>query len=131
MAKRVLGVHWRRLNDEEKDEFVGLFQRLLAKTYAGNIESYSGEQVSYLGERVAGEFAEVRTKILSANTEIPLDYRLLNLGGEWRVYDVVVDGVSLVSNYRGQFARILRSGSFADVLEQLRQKVGADDPVKR
>lgn len=130
-ARRALGAHWRRLNDEEKDEFVELFQRLLAKTYAGNIESYSGEQIHYLGERVAGDYAEVRTKIVSANAEIPLDYRLLNRGGDWHVYDVVVDGVSLVSNYRGQFARMLRSASFAEVVEQLRQKVKADDQAKR
>ncbi len=130
-AKRALGIHWRRRSDKEKDEFVGLFQRLLAKTYAGNIESYSGEQVHYLGERVAGDYAEVRTKIVSANAEIPLDYRLLSMEGGWRVYDVVVDGVSLVSNYRGQFARMLRSASFAEVVEQLRQKVGAEDQTKR
>lgn len=130
-ATRALGSHWQRLNDKEKNEFVELFQRLLAKTYAGKIEGYAGEQVSYLGERVTGEYAEVRTKIVSANAEIPLDYRLLNREGDWRAYDVVVDGVSLVSNYRGQFARMLRSASFADVLEQLRKKVGADDGAKR
>ena len=78
--------------------------------------------MQYLNERVDKEFAEVRTKVLTGKTEIPLDYRLLNKGVEWRVYDVVVDGVSLVSNYRGQFTKILRSSSYADLVDQLRKK---------
>ncbi len=126
MAKRSLGAHWRGLTDPEREEFVALFQRLLVKTYARTIEGYAGEQVRYLGERVAGDFAEVRTRIVSDKVETPVDYRLLRMRGDWRVYDVVVDGVSLVNNYRGQFARILRSSSYTELVEQLRKKVGAD-----
>lgn len=122
MAKRTLGTHWGKLNDIERREFVELFTSLLANTYADKITGYSGEQVHYLNERLEGEYAEVRTKIVSGKAEIPLDYRLLNRSNDWRVYDVIVDGVSLVNNYRGQFTKILRSSSYADLVEQLRKK---------
>ncbi len=123
MAKRTLGAPWRELSDPERAEFVTLFQRLLWKTQAHMIDGYSGEQVQYLGERVTEDFAEVRTRIVSEKVDVPVDYRLLRIAGNWRVYDVVVDGVSLVNNYRGQFARILRASSYADLVEQLRKKV--------
>jgi len=122
MAKRALGAPWKELNEAERKEFVELFQRLLSKSYAGKIEGYSGEQIQYLNERHADEYAEVRTKIVSGKTEIPLDYRLLQIAGDWRVYDVVVDGVSLVNNYRGQFTKIIRESSYKGLVEQLRKK---------
>jgi phospholipid transport system substrate-binding protein len=122
MSRRALGAPWNTLSDKDKQEFVGLFQTLLTSSYADKVETYSGEGVQYLNERVEKDFAEVRTKVLTGKTEIPLDYRLLNKGTDWRVYDVVVDGVSLVSNYRGQFSKILRSSTFADLVDQLRKK---------
>jgi phospholipid transport system substrate-binding protein len=122
MSRRALGAPWNTLSDKDKQEFVGLFQTLLTSSYADKIEGYSGEGVQYLNERTEKDFAEVRTKVLTGKTEIPLDYRLLNKGTDWRVYDVVVDGVSLVSNYRGQFSKILRSSTFADLLDQLHKK---------
>jgi len=122
MSRRSLGAPWNNLSDKEKDEFVSLFQTLLVNTYADKVESYSGEGVQYVNERREKEYAEVRTKVLTGKTEIPLDYRLLNKGSAWRVYDVVVDGVSLVSNYRGQFSKILRTTSYADLVDQLRKK---------
>jgi phospholipid transport system substrate-binding protein len=122
MSRRALGAPWNTLSDKEKQEFVGLFQTLLTSSYADKVETYSGEGVQYLNERTEKDFAEVRTKVLTGKTEIPLDYRLLNKGTDWRVYDVVVDGVSLVSNYRGQFSKILRSSTFADLLDQLHKK---------
>ena len=122
MAKRTLGAHWAKLNDAERREFVELFTSLLSNTYADKITGYSGEQVQYLNERLEGEYAEVRTKVVSGKAEIPLDYRLLNQSSDWRVYDVIVDGVSLVNNYRGQFTKILRTSSYADLIEQLRKK---------
>lgn len=131
MAKRSLGAHWRELTDAEREEFAALFQRLLVKTYARTIEGYAGQQVHYLGERRAEDFAEVRTKIVSDKVETPVDFRLLRMGGNWWVYDVVVDGVGVVSNYRGQFARILRSSSYADLVAQLRKKVEGDPRADR
>ena len=122
MSRRALGAPWNTLSDKDKQEFVGLFQTLLTSSYADKVETYSGEGVQYLNERTEKDFAEVRTKVLTGKTEIPLDYRLLNKGADWLVYDVVVDGVSLVSNYRGQFSKILRASTFADLLDQLRKK---------
>jgi len=122
MSRRALGAPWNQLSDKEKQEFVSLFQTLLTSSYAEKVESYSGEGVQYLNERTEKDYAEVRTKILSGKTEIPLDYRLINRGADWRVYDVVVDGVSLVNNYRGQFTKILRASSYPDLVDQLRKK---------
>jgi phospholipid transport system substrate-binding protein len=122
MSRRALGAPWNTLSDQEKQEFVALFRTLLTSSYAEKVETYSGEGVQYLNERTEKEYAEVRTKILSGKTEIPLDYRLVNRGPEWRVYDVVVDGVSLVSNYRGQFTKIIHGSSYQDLVEQLRKK---------
>jgi phospholipid transport system substrate-binding protein len=122
MARRSLGAQWNKLSDKERQEFVDLFKGLLSGSYVDKIEGYSGEQVHYLNERLEAEYAEVRTKVASDKTEIPLDYRLLNKSGDWRVYDVVVDGVSLVNNYRSQFTKIIRESSYADLLEKLREK---------
>ncbi len=122
MSRRSLGAPWNTLSDKDKQEFVTLFKTLLTNTYADKIESYSGEGVQYINERMEKDYAEVRTKVLTGKVEIPLDYRLLNKGTDWRVYDVVVDGVSLVNNYRGQFSKILRSSSYTDLVDQLRKK---------
>ncbi len=122
MAKRTLAKRWKSLDSDSKKEFVAVFQKFLANSYAGNVEGYSGEQVEYIKEREKGTFAEVQTKVVSPKVQIPLDYRLLKKNGTWRVYDVVVDGVSLMKNYRGQFARILKTSSFDDLLEKLRSK---------
>lgn len=122
MAKRTLAAQWQKLDEKQRAEFVELFQRLLTNSYADKVEGYSGEQVHYLNERTEGDYAEVRTKAESGKVEIPLDYRMLSKGGEWRVYDVVIDGVSLVSNYRGQFAKIIRTSGYDDLVTQLREK---------
>ena len=122
MSRRALGAPWNTLSDQEKQEFVGLFRTLLTNSYADKLETYSGEGVQYLNERTEKDYAEVRTKVLSGKTEIPLDYRLINKSDDWRVYDVVVDGVSLVNNYRGQFTKILRASSYSDLVDQLRKK---------
>jgi phospholipid transport system substrate-binding protein len=122
MAKRTLAARWKGLSAEKQQEFTSLFQQFLANSYAGNVDGYSGEQVEYLKEREKGEFAEVQTKVVSPKVQIPLDYRLLKKDGEWRVYDVVIDGVSLMKNYRGQFSRIIDSSSFEGLLDKLRSK---------
>lgn len=122
MSRRALGAPWNQLTPQQKQEFVELFQTLLTNSYADKVETYSGEGVQYLNERTEKEYAEVRTKVLSGKTEIPLDYRLINKANDWRVYDVVVDGVSLVNNYRGQFSKILRASSYSDLVDQLRKK---------
>jgi phospholipid transport system substrate-binding protein len=122
MAKRTLGTQWAKLTDKQRQEFVDLFRTLLTNTYIDRIENYAGEQVQYLNERLQEGFAEVRTKIASGKAEYPMDYRLLNKSGEWRVYDIVLDGVSLVANYRGQFNKILHSSGYDDLVQKLRTK---------
>jgi phospholipid transport system substrate-binding protein len=122
MAQRSLGAHWNQLNETQKQEFVELFKQLLFRAYTGNIEAYSGEQNQYLGERREGDYAEVRTKLLSRKGELPVDYRLLSNSKEWRVYDIVVDGISMVHNYRGQFTKIIRTSSYEDLVEKLKSK---------
>jgi len=122
MAKRSLAAHWKSRNASEHQEFVTLFRKLLSNTYAGKIENYSGETVDYLKERLKGGYAEVQTNMNSAKTEISLDYRLILKGSTWRVYDVVVNGVSLVKNYRSQFARIIHRSSYEELVTTLREK---------
>lgn len=123
MGKRTLGSHWRTLNAGQQKEFVRLFQHFLSGTYAGSIDGYVGGHVEYVKERRKGEFAEVQTKIVTKKLAVPVDYRLLKRSNTWRVYDVVIDGISLVKNYRGQFGRILKTDSFDTLLEKLRNKV--------
>ena len=122
MAKRSLGGQWDKLGDREQREFVILFTEFLTNTYMEKIRDYAGEEVKFLNERLEGNYAEVKSFMVRKKTEIPLDYRLLLKGGEWKAYDVVVDGISLVRNYREQFAAILRSSSYEQLAQMLREK---------
>ena len=122
MAKRTLPTRWKTLTETEQREFVDLFQAFLSSSYADKIEGYAGEQVHYLAERLEGDYAEVRTKLVSEKTEIPIDYRLMGKSDDWFVYDVIADGVSLVKNYRSQFDKIIRESGYPDLVEELRKK---------
>jgi len=122
MAKRTLGTQWAKLDENQRQEFTDLFRTLLTTTYIGRIESYSGEKVVYLNERLQDGFAEVRTKVAAGKAEYPMDYRLMDKSGDWHVYDIVLDGVSLVNNYRGQFSKILRTSSYEDLVGKLKNK---------
>lgn len=120
MARRSLGVHWDARTGPERQEFVAAFRQFVSGVYFKRIQGYNREQIRYLNERLDGNFAEVRTMLVSQKLELPVNYYLLNTTGDWRVFDVVVDGVSLVSNFRGQFNRIIRSSSYQALLEKLR-----------
>ena len=128
MSLRALGAPWKQLSDQEKKEFVALFRTLLINTYREQIETYSGDGVQYLNERVekAGdkEYAEVKTKIfLSDKSELKLDYKLINKDKtNWRVYDVVIQDIGLISNYQKQFSKIIRASSYQGLVDQLRVK---------
>jgi phospholipid transport system substrate-binding protein len=122
MAKRTVGAEWAKRTAEERREFVDSFRTLLSNSYLGRIENYSGEKVHYLKEITDGEYAEVRTEIDTGNSTIPIDYKMENAGGDWRVYDVVVEGTGLVNNYREQFKRILRKESFEALSKTIREK---------
>ncbi|PYM58395.1 MAG: organic solvent tolerance ABC transporter substrate-binding protein [Candidatus Rokuibacteriota bacterium] len=120
-AKRALGQHWKTLNTSQQQEFVSLFEDLLERAYVLKIEKYSGEKVTYLGDTVDGDLATVKTKFTTKQgTEIPVDYRLLRRGDRWLVYDVFVEGVSLVANYRTQFDRIMRTGSYDELVRRMK-----------
>ena len=126
MAKRALGRPWKEQSPQKQQEFVDLFKQLLFNNYAGKVETYTGtnEKIAYDGEKIEGEYALVKTRVLEyKNTNVQLDYRLRLIKGEWKVYDVVAEGVSLVDNYRGQFNSILAGKTFDALLSQLRQKV--------
>jgi phospholipid transport system substrate-binding protein len=124
MAKRSLGPQWGKLSAGQQSEFVRLFAELLEASYSDKIERYAQRvKIDYTGEVMDGQYAEVRTVVVRPNDRIPLNYRLLNEGGTWKVYDVVIEGVSLVSNYRSQFSRILNESSYAELLRRLKTKV--------
>jgi phospholipid transport system substrate-binding protein len=123
MSRRSLGIHWQKRTDEEKREFVRLFSLLIEKTYRDKAEDYAGEKVNYVGEKIDGDYAEVESRILtSRNTEIPVNYKMTRKQGKWWVYDIVIEGVSFVNNYRTQFNSILSSSSYPGLVKQLKAK---------
>lgn len=123
MAKRSLGKHWNQRTAAEKKRFAELFATLLENSYAGKIESYNNERIVYLKENVEGDHAEVKSKVVTAKRdEFTLDYRMINQNGKWMAYDVVIEGVSLVSNYRTQFNKIISSGGYAELVKKLETK---------
>jgi phospholipid transport system substrate-binding protein len=124
MARLTLARHWRDRPPEEQEEFVRMFTNvLLERSYLTTIENYAGERITFLGESVAGPYAQVRSRITTERgVEISIEYRLKERGARWAVYDVVLDGVSLVSNYRSQFDTIIRTSSFTELLVKLRSK---------
>jgi phospholipid transport system substrate-binding protein len=122
MTKRAMGAHWRGLADSDKKEITGLFETLLESSYSNKIESYNNEKIVYLRENVDGNYAEVKSKVITAKDEFSVDYRLLDENGRWRVYDVVIEGVSLVSNYRSQFNRIINEKGYAELVKKLQAK---------
>jgi phospholipid transport system substrate-binding protein len=124
MAKRSLGLAWNKRTPEEKKEFVSLFSDLLENTYINKIERYEHEKVLYTGERIEGSYAAVKTTIVTEKeVEIPVEYRIFKKGDKWEVYDIIIEGVSLVNNYRTQFSSIIRSDSYEGLVKKLRDKV--------
>lgn len=132
MSRRALGRHWNARTPEERREFVTLFTDLLERSYVGRIESGRGGKVLYTGETVNGDEATVRTRIVTPQrTEVPADYRMHRRDGRWQVYDVNVEGISLINNYRSQFNSVIQSSSYAALVERLRSKEtdGAASPA--
>ena len=122
MAKQALGKHWRHASGRE-NEFVSAFADFLGNAYIGQIGSYRNEKVLFVQEAIENNRAQVKTKIVSDKGEpTSVSYRLHRIEGEWKIYDVIVEDISIVSNYRSQFSRILAKGSLDDLLTQLRQK---------
>ena len=122
MARRTLTRHWTGRAPEEQAEFVRLFTELLEGSYIARIESWSGEKIVYTSEAVDGGFASVRSKIITRRAEVAIEYRLLQRDGRWRVYDVLMDGVSFVATYRSEFERIIQQSSWAGLMDRLRKR---------
>jgi phospholipid transport system substrate-binding protein len=123
MARRSLGSHWESLNGGEQSEFVeGLSQRLLA-SYGRTVRSGNGERIEFNGEVREGEMLKVATQVISGSgEELPIDYRLHDVDGQWKVFDVVIDHVSLVNNYRAQFARVIAKSSVQKLLRMMKNE---------
>jgi len=127
MSRRTLAKHWKKRTDEEKKDFVPLFTDLLERTYMNRVENYSGEKVIYDGEKIKGKYGLVSVMVFtSKNVEIPVEYRLQKKGDEWLIYDVSIEGVSLVNNYRTQFNSIILNSSYEGLVEKLRDKIATN-----
>jgi phospholipid transport system substrate-binding protein len=123
ISQRSLGPHWRARTPAEREEFIALFGDLLEYAYVSKIEMYSGETIRYLGESVDGPQGVVKTRIvLKQGTEVPVDYRMMQKSGRWAVYDVNIEGVSLVSNYRSQFNAVIQRSGYSDLVARLKTK---------
>ena len=122
ITRRALGRHWQGATPLERDELVQLLTALIERSYLGRIEQYNGEKIAQVGEAVDGDLATVRTRLAGKSGEIPVDYRLHRLGERWLVYDVSVEGISLVANYRAQFESILRTSSPQALVARLRAR---------
>lgn len=130
MAKRSLGGHWQERSAEEREEFVQIFKRFLESSYVDNIDSYQGEKIYIKSEKQDKDHAEVNTTIVtSKGEEFSINYRMLTANAVWKVYDVIIEDISLVNNYRSQFAHIIARSSYDDLIRKLKQKEGAM-PVK-
>jgi phospholipid transport system substrate-binding protein len=123
MTRRSLGSYWVDRSAQEREEFIRLFKGILEHAYFGKIENYSGQRILYLSEAIEGEDATVRSKVTSdRKSELSLDYRLHLVGAQWTVYDILFDGISLVSTYRAQFTHIIQNSSYDHLVEEMRLK---------
>jgi len=123
ISRRALSRHWLALSPEEQAEFATLFRGLLERSYMAQIEACGGERITFVGESIDGDSAIVRSKVVTRQgTEIPLDYRLHVRDGRWRIYDVVVGGMSFVATYRTQFDRVIRTESYNALRDRLQKK---------
>ena len=129
MAKRSLSRFWKQRTPDEQNKFTSLFRDLIKNANIGKIEGYAGEKVVFEGEKIEDTYSVVKTKIItpSKGTEISVYYRLQNNGGNWMVYDVVIEGVSLVNNYRDQFNSILQGSSYDELVKRIQDKLAQDN----
>jgi phospholipid transport system substrate-binding protein len=122
MSKRVLGKTWRQIDDQEKDNFTTLMTKLLENVYIGKLESYSGQQIEFVAEKVKGKRAQVTTLVENGNAKIPVHYIMRKTDSGWLVYDINIEGVSLVRNYQEQFKSILRKEDYKGLVKVLEDK---------
>lgn len=126
MAKRILATNWRKASDAQRQRFIDLFTQLLTRTYWRRIRNYSDEQVDYSGERIKkGRYARVDTAIVTRDKRIPITYRMLKIGGQWKAYDVIIEGVSLVQNFRTSYQSIVKREGMDGLLAKMAAKLEA------
>ena len=123
MVMRSLARNYKNRSENERKEFTMLFKKLLENSYASKIENYRNETIDYVGEQIKGKYAMVKTQIVRKDGVIDVDYKMLKENGQWLVYDFVIEGVSLIRNYRSQFSKIISTESYATLVSKLRKKV--------
>ena len=123
MVMRSLAKNWDPRSDQEKQQFTLLFKALLENSYANKLESYQDEKIDYLGETIKGKYALVKTQVVRPSSTIVVDYKLIQENGVWRVYDFVIEGVSMIRNYRSQFTKIIRKDSYEVLVQKLTDKI--------
>ena len=123
MVMRSLAKNYKTRTEKEREEFTGLFKRLLENSYASKIENYQDEKINYVGEQVKGNYALVKTQIVRNDGTIDVDYKLIKEEGQWMVYDFVIEEVSLIRNYRSQFSKIIKTESYSALVSKLSKKI--------
>jgi len=123
MSQRTLATNWKKTTDEEKNRFVDMFSQLIENSYVGKLDSYTNEKVNYTGEKVDGRKAVVETVIITTTADVPVDYRVYRKDDQWLVYDVTIEGVSLISNYRSSYQTIMKSEGFEGLLAKMQEKI--------
>ncbi len=123
MSQRTLATNWKKASDAEKQEFTDLFSQLIQSSYVGKLEAYTNETVEYVTEKVKGRKALVETVIKTASADIPLNYKMYSKDGNWLVYDVIIEGVSLISNYRSSYQTIVKKEGFDGLMAKMKAKI--------
>jgi phospholipid transport system substrate-binding protein len=122
-AQRALGQHWQQRTPAERDEFVKLFANLLEQTYIARIDQFGGEKLTYVSEQIDGDRGIVRARITTKNgNQVPVESRVLLKGTRWLIYDILIENLSLISNYRSQFDRVIRTASYEELVRRLQTK---------
>jgi len=130
MAQRALATHWRERTPQQQQEFTALFRDLVERTYINRLETATQDKqdIQYVGEQIDGPRAVVKTNVVTKrNQPVPLEYRLHKADGRWLIYDVLIEGISLVNNYRSQFNRIISSSSYNDLVQKMKTRQGGDE----
>ena len=123
MSQSVLATNWKKATPEERQQFVVFFSQYLEDTYRTKIEAYTNQKIEFIGETIRGKKAVVETVIITDNSEIPINYKLKNNDGTWFAYDVVIEGISLVSNYRSTFSAIVKNDGMDGLLNDIQNRV--------
>lgn len=123
MSQRTLATNWKKASDAEKQEFTDLFSQLIQSSYVGKLEAYTNETVEYVEEKIKGRKALVETLIKTASADIPLNYKMYSKDGNWLVYDVIIEGVSLISNYRSSYQTIVKKEGFDGLMAKMKAKI--------